>query len=224
MKISRLGAIALLIMLLMPSLQVMAADLYTAYKTYQDPVARAAVIERMKAARAAGQERLQERWKAGKEYIGEKTRAGIAYAQERGTRFKEWVKHNEGKIIAATAALTAILIAAGTVEHGRQEYRAQILQKFRDHGVDLSRASVRDYCYKMGALVNSGSEKAFRKIFSNPEQSRLYEDFKRNTPGFAAAMADLGGVSRIRVTPSAAAEATHAQYGTYVQQNPWYRP
>ncbi len=223
MKISGFGGIALSGMLLLPTFGAVAADpysIYKSYKRYQDPIARAAAIEKLRNAKAAAQEKLQ----AGMAYAGEKGAAALAYAQEKAASFKQWAAHNKGKIIAATAALVAIAVTLGTVEHGRQAYRQQILQKFSDHGVDLSDKAVRDYCYTMGAIVNSKDAKAFRKIFTNAAQSRLYEEFKANTPGFAEAMRDLGSVSRHRPILGAEAQATYAEHGTYVKQNPWYRP
>jgi hypothetical protein len=157
-------------------------------------------------------------------YVGEKAGSGMAFAKEKAIHFKKWVAHNEGKIIAATVALAVILTAMGTVANAKHAYREQILQKFRDHGVDLSSKAVRDYCYTMGTIVNSKNEKAFRKIFTNAAQSQIYEDFKAKTPGFAEAMKDLGSLTFHRFIPSAEGEATYAKYGTHLKQNPWYRP
>lgn len=125
MKISRLGSITLALMLLMPSFQTMTADLYTTYKIYKDPVARAQVIEKIQTARATAQERLQ----AGITHTKEKAAEGW----KTGTEFAR--RHKQKLIAGGVTLLTlaAIMLARlGYDRHQRSMIRARTEKEFLD--------------------------------------------------------------------------------------------
>ncbi len=137
MKISGFGGIALSGMLLLPTFGAVAGDpysMYKAYKTYQDPVARAAAIERMRTAKAIAQERLQ----AGMTYAGERAQASMAYAQEKGAagwqQGKELAKRHKGRLIAGGIALLAALTLAGLGydKHQRGVINERTTQEYLD--------------------------------------------------------------------------------------------
>ena len=160
MKISRLSSIAFSIMLMVFAFEAVAADSYAIYQLYKDPIARAAAIERMKAARTATREKLQ---------------SGVSFAQTKAYQGwqtgKEFAQRHKKKLGTELLLLAAATLAKmGYNKSQRENIRKISKQTFRLRGVEYDKLpqEVKDrafaYCDMIQAL---GSIPALRTQIIN---------------------------------------------------------
>lgn len=156
MKIARLGGIALALMLLLPTSQSMASELYQAYKIYKDPVARAQALEQMRVAR----ERLQ---------------ANMKYAQEKGLdawkNIKDYIQAYKKQLIAGVVGATLIIVSAAL---GRMKYSAAKQKEM----IDRVNTAIEVYRIPLNA-VTTESEKVIRSYLLAVQTFATREEFER---------------------------------------------
>jgi hypothetical protein len=185
MKMSRLMAIGLASSLMVSA--VNAAEyvaLQRAYQAAKDPATRAAIIQRMQAVRTRDQERMGRQ-------LG---RSRQAMSQRLGD-FRSWVINNQGKILAAAAAIAVAALAAGAVALEFQE-RNEILNIFKENGVDVSNPATARYVINLSQLAKKGWNPLYDYISKlNPENADILMGYMQ-MPGFKASLQKVLGYER----------------------------